>query len=131
MSSVTNQRYTRKQSARERPTICPICYEDVVTHFPRHLSRHHPKDPEVKRMLSLKPNSKERLEIVSAFRKRGYFILKTEKDISYPVRSSKDSDTDHVVCMFCLGLYNKKMLYRHVKVVKVNLMMLLTPARIV
>lgn len=32
-------------------------------------------------MLNLKPNSKERLEIVSLFRKRGNFVLKTEKNI--------------------------------------------------
>lgn len=69
-------------------------------------------------MLNLKPNSKERLEVVSAFRKRGNFVLKTEKDISHPVRSSKNSNTDHFVCMFCLGLYNKKSLYRRVKVCK-------------
>nr|CAI5846630.1 unnamed protein product [Callosobruchus analis] len=70
---------SEKPSARERPTICPICFEDVVTHFTRHLIRKHRNHKEVKILISLKPRSKERLELVSSLRKQGYFLLKTEK----------------------------------------------------
>ncbi|KAK9736426.1 hypothetical protein QE152_g12493 [Popillia japonica] len=39
--------YTKTASARERPTICPICFQDVITHFPRHLLRHHKDNEQV------------------------------------------------------------------------------------
>ncbi|KAL1492522.1 hypothetical protein ABEB36_010763 [Hypothenemus hampei] len=103
-----NHRYLRKPSARERPTICPICYSDVVTHFPRHLERHHNDDPEVQKILNLKPKSKERAAMINALRKRGYFYLNTEKGILHPMRNSTTSSTEYFVCNFCLGHYAKK-----------------------
>ncbi|KAL3273372.1 hypothetical protein HHI36_014820 [Cryptolaemus montrouzieri] len=45
----------KKNSARERPTICPICFDDVMTHFTRHLFRHHKKNLFVQKILKLSP----------------------------------------------------------------------------
>ncbi|KAL3281693.1 hypothetical protein HHI36_004899 [Cryptolaemus montrouzieri] len=47
----------KKNSARERPIICPICFDDVMTHFTRHLFRHHTTDPCVQNILKLSPKS--------------------------------------------------------------------------
>ncbi|KAJ8945787.1 hypothetical protein NQ314_009056 [Rhamnusium bicolor] len=47
MEDIKNK-YVKSSSARERPTLCPICYQDVVTHFPRHLFRHHQDHKDVK-----------------------------------------------------------------------------------
>ncbi|KAL3271878.1 hypothetical protein HHI36_022348 [Cryptolaemus montrouzieri] len=95
-----------KNSARERPTICPICFDDVMTHFTRHLFRHHKKDPCVHKILKLSPKYKERLALVSSMRKQGYLYMRTEKNIENPVRRSKQIDnsvTKHFVCTYCLA----------------------------
>lgn len=110
--------YVKKPSARERPIICPICFKDVITHFTRHLFRHHKNHKEVCLLKSLKPRSKERLALVAALRKQGNFILKTEKNIIHPVKSSRKSDTQYFVCTYCLGQYTKSLLFKHVKICK-------------
>lgn len=110
--------YTKNPSARERPTICPICFKDVITHFTRHLFRHHKNHKEVRMIKMLKPNSKARLALVASLRKQGNFILKTEKGITHPVKSSKKTDTEYFVCTYCLGLYTKHLLFKHVKICK-------------
>nr|CAI5852614.1 unnamed protein product [Callosobruchus analis] len=117
-SMEASNRYSRKPSARERPTICPICFEDVVTHFTRHLIRKHRNHKEVKILISLKPRSKERLELVSSLRKQGYFLLKTEKNINRPVKTSKKVDAEYFVCSHCLGQYKRELLYKHDKICK-------------
>lgn len=107
--------YARKPSARERPTICPICFKDVITHFTRHLFRHHKNHKEVCLLRSLKPKSKERLNLIAALRKQGDFVLKTEKNISHPVKSSRKPDTEYFICQYCLGQYTKCLLFKHIK----------------
>ncbi|KAG5864768.1 hypothetical protein JTB14_035747 [Gonioctena quinquepunctata] len=54
----------KKEAAGERPTISPICYEDVPTHFPSHLFRRHKDNKEVIAIQSLEQRSKERLALV-------------------------------------------------------------------
>jgi hypothetical protein len=112
------QQYLKKSSARERPTICPICYTDVTTHFTRHLFRHHSDNEHVTKIKNLPPKGKERLALVSALRKQGYFHLKTEKNVLNPVRTSTKPETQYFVCVYCLGQYTKKLLYKHVKICK-------------
>lgn len=107
--------YIKKSSARERPTICTICYQDVITHFTRHLFRHHKDHKDVIKIKNLEPRSKERLALVAALRKQGYFHLYVEKDILNPVRTSNNPKS---VCTYCLGQYSKKLLYKHVKICK-------------
>lgn len=63
----------------------------------------------------MKAGSSERLALISALRKQGYFHLSTEKDVVNPVRSSKDPNIKYFVCTFCLGHYSKHLLYKHVK----------------
>lgn len=67
---------------------------------------------------TLKPKSKERLALVSALRKQGYFHLKTEKNVINPVKSSKNPNAEYFICTFCLGQYTKSLLYKHVKLCK-------------
>ncbi|KAG5865122.1 hypothetical protein JTB14_007300 [Gonioctena quinquepunctata] len=116
--SADRQRYSKSVSARERPTLCPLCFDDVKTHFSRHLMRHHKNNKEVMLLQTLPPRSKERLAIVAALRKQGYFHLNVEKDILNPVKRSKKPDAEYFACTFCLGHYNKKHLYKHVKTCK-------------
>lgn len=113
-----NYQHINKSSARERRTICRICFKDVVTHFTRHLFRHHENNKEVILIKSLKPRSKKRLALLASLRKRGYFLLKNEKGVLNPVRSSKNTAVDYFVCTYCLGYYSKKLLYKHVKTCK-------------
>ncbi|XP_060524024.1 uncharacterized protein LOC132700599 isoform X2 [Cylas formicarius] len=110
-----NQRYVKKSSARERPTICPICFNDVITHFTRHLLRYHGDHKDVMVIKNLTPRSKERLGMINALRKQGYFHLKVEKNILNPIRSSKLPDTQYFLCSYCLGHYSKKLLHKHIK----------------
>lgn len=74
-----NRQYIKSHLAREKSTICSICYDDVITHFTRHLFRYHGDNEQVKLIKKLKPRSKERLALVSVLRKQGYFHLKMEK----------------------------------------------------
>ncbi|KAJ8928005.1 hypothetical protein NQ314_019471 [Rhamnusium bicolor] len=92
------KKYVKSSSARERPTLCQICYQDVVTHFPRHPFRHHQDHMDVKLVKNLKPGSSEHLALISALRKH----LTTEKAVVNPVRSSKDPNTEYFVCTLCL-----------------------------
>ncbi|KAF2886893.1 hypothetical protein ILUMI_19281, partial [Ignelater luminosus] len=91
-----NQHYNKKPCARERPTICPICYQDVITHFTRHLFRLHEKHKDVIKIRSLKPGSKERLSLLATLRKQGYFYLYVEKDVLNPVRTSNNSKSAYI-----------------------------------
>ncbi|KAK4886952.1 hypothetical protein RN001_003223 [Aquatica leii] len=113
-----NQEYIRKPSARERPTICPICFKDVITHFPRHLFRHHKEHKDIILLKNLKPKSKERTALIASLRKQGYFHLKNEKNVLNPVRNSNNKNVEHFVCTHCLGYYSKKLLSKHVKICK-------------
>lgn len=72
----------------------------------------------MKLIQSQKAGSKERLNMISSLRKRGYFHLNLEKNIINPSRNSKDPETKYFVCTYCLGYYTKKLLYRHVKICK-------------
>ncbi|XP_072397442.1 uncharacterized protein [Diabrotica undecimpunctata] len=117
-NDIHNYEYKRKSSARERPTICPICFGDVITHFTRHLFRHHSNNQQVIQIKNLPPRSIERLSMVSALRKQGYFHLKTEKNLTNPVRTSSNPETEYFACIYCLGHYSKTLLYKHVKVCK-------------
>lgn len=52
---------------------------------------------------------------MAALRKQGNFILKTEKNVTRPVKSSKKADAEYFFCTYCLGQYTRKLLYKHVK----------------
>ncbi|KAL1488673.1 hypothetical protein ABEB36_014473 [Hypothenemus hampei] len=110
-----NEQYMKKPSARERQTLCPICYNNITTHFSRHLFRHYPNDAEVKNIVNLKLKSKERKDKIKMLRKRGYFCLNVEKNILNPVRKSMNPNTEYFVCRFCLGHYSKHLFHKHVK----------------
>ena len=99
-------------------TICPICFKEIENHFVRHLTRHHSDDAQVKTLNALKPKSKDRLALVAALRKQGYFHIKTQHNVSVPVKSSKIQGTEYFACTHCLGQYSKKTLYKHVKACK-------------
>lgn len=88
----------------------------MKTHFVRHLTRHHKDDREVMLFQSLPARSKQRMGIVAALRKRGYFHMNVEKNILNPVRRSKNPETKYFVCTYCLGHYTKTNLYKHVKI---------------
>lgn len=100
---------------KKRKVLCPICYLDVPTHFARHLERYHFDHAEVKKILSHFPQNKIRLSKIRELRKQGYFHLHVEKNITNPVRRSKNKDTAYVVCPYCLRNYSKKLLHRYVK----------------
>ena len=89
-------------------TICPICFKEIENHFVRHLTRHHSDDAQVKTLNALKPKSKDRLPLVAALRKQGYFHIKTQHNVSVPVKSSKIQGTEYFACTHCLGQYSKK-----------------------
>ncbi|CAG9763731.1 unnamed protein product [Ceutorhynchus assimilis] len=98
--------------------LCPFCFEEVG-HFSRHLKRKHSEEDAVKKILEMKNNSNERRAAIIALRKKGNFILKTEKNFLKPVRKVKNRnqiDGDYYPCTGCLGYYKKTYLWRHKKI---------------
>lgn len=99
-------------------TLCPFCFEDVG-HFSRHLLRQHSDEDTVKKITEMKNNSLEKRKAIAALRKKGNFILKSEKNELKPVRKAKDSHKNkeqYYPCTACLGYYKKSYLWRHKKI---------------
>lgn len=93
--------------------LCPFCFEDVG-HFARHLLRKHSTEESVKKICSLKLNSKERRAAIIALRKKGNFVLNNEKNevksVRRPINSKKHiKEDDYFPCVNCLGFYKKKL----------------------
>lgn len=99
--------------------LCTFCF-DEVSHFSRHLIRHHRAEDEVKAFLELPAKDYKRKLAIEAIRKRGNFDFFTGKNVYCPVKrpnETKQVDPDeYTPCSHCLGLFKKSYLYRHVKV---------------
>ncbi|KAL3281694.1 hypothetical protein HHI36_004900 [Cryptolaemus montrouzieri] len=81
----------KKNSARERPIICPICFDDVMTHFTRHLFRHHTTDPCVQNILKLSPKCKERLALVSSMQKTRISLYENREEYRKSCQEIKEN----------------------------------------
>lgn len=111
--------------------FCPFCYEEVG-HFSRHLLRKHADEELVKKISNMPLKSKDRRTAIVTLRKKGFFLLKNERNELKPVRRpvssfstypNKDTtnlvDRDNYVpCINCLGFYKKTYLWRHKKICK-------------
>lgn len=110
----------RKNRIWDKRDLCPFCF-DEITHFSRHLLRKHKDETEVKNIMSLTPSDPGRKAIFDALRKKGNYTLMTEKKTYCPVRRPDkstelhSSSDEYTPCNFCLGLYKKRFLYRHVQ----------------
>lgn len=108
--------------------FCPLCFE-YVGHFSRHLFKKHEDDETVKKIRKMTLKSNERRNAIIALRKKGNFILNQEKKELKPVRkqnllqkeNEKPTEDDYFPCVFCLGYYKKKYLWRHKKICKAKI----------
>lgn len=105
--------------------LCPFCFEDVG-HFARHLLRKHSSEESVKKIFGMKLHSKQRRAAIIALRKKGNFVLQSEKKelrpVRRPVKSKQHTKTDdYFPCVNCLGFYKKTYLWRHSKTCTANL----------
>lgn len=101
-----------------KKTICKFCENEIVSkHFSRHLERKHKEERQVRELLSLKPNSKEKKDLISIIRNdgnldngiRGKIIPKKR------VLGETIDDNNYAICKFCKGFYKRLSLSRHVK----------------
>lgn len=101
--------------------MCPFCFINV-THFARHLQRKHLDEDQVKKILNMEKNSKDRKLAIQALRKKGSFVKTTETHKLKPMRKpnySQDIDEkEYYPCPYCLGYYKRTYLWRHKKVCK-------------
>lgn len=78
--------------------------------------RNHSQEFEVQKISILPPKSIERKRLIATLRKQGNF-LKNSQGLYKPVHKSyvDQSETNYVPCPFCLGLYSRKLLWKHKK----------------
>lgn len=115
--TLTNSNYnvTKPKRIREKD-LCFYC-DNMVLNFARHLERSHSIETSVQEFMSKPSNSKERKDLIAAIRRKGNFILNSSDECVKPVRKAnlKDSEHKHLPCIYCLGFFAKKQLWRHKK----------------
>lgn len=109
--------YNKKQ-------YCLYC-EIGVGKIARHLERAHHNEPDVARALSFPKGSKERRMHLEHLRNRGNFAHNVEVlnagvgNLVSRKQPKQDSQAQNFLhCVYCQGLFNKKLLWRHVKICK-------------
>lgn len=101
--------YKRKTKKNpDNQVLCPLCFEEV-RHFARHLERKHSEDESVKKISKMPLGSNERRCAIMALRKKGYFLLKNEKEKFKPLRENavNTNDGEYLPCVNCIGFYKK------------------------
>lgn len=101
-----------------KKTICKFCDQEVVSkHFSRHLERKHGDEVEVKKVLTKKPNSKERNQLLSLIRNEGSLDDGLRgKIIPKKCKAGKEvHQQDYALCKYCKGFYKRRYLSRHIK----------------
>ena len=95
--------------------FCYYC-ESHVLNFSRHIIRNHPLETEVQKILSKPCNSKERKSLIACIRKKGNYLQNSEQCLK-PVRKPALPTTNdcYLPCIYCLGFYKNKQLWRHRK----------------
>lgn len=100
---------------------CLFC-ESAVQKLARHLERHHKNELDVAKALSFNKGSKERRMQLEYIRNKGNFVhnaavLKTGKGslvaFKQPKKDSVGQDFMH--CVYCQGLFARKLLWKHVR----------------
>ncbi|XP_044752036.1 uncharacterized protein LOC123311961 [Coccinella septempunctata] len=95
----------------KKSVFCAFC-ESIVQNFPRHLERNHKSEHEVQALLAVPPGSKKRKEILVSLRKKGHYLISSQK--TKPMRKG-DMNTNYLPCEYCLGFYSSRNLWRHKK----------------
>lgn len=105
---------------KRSPDFCFFCEDDVLN-FGRHIIRNHSQEITVQNILALPPKSVERKHLIASLRKKGNFI-KNSSNLFKPVHKSYLSHTEdnYASCPFCVGLYSRKLLWKHVKICPEN-----------
>ncbi|XP_048032130.1 uncharacterized protein LOC125267237 isoform X1 [Megalobrama amblycephala] len=110
-----SRRYNKKHH-------CLFCSQ-VVQKMSRHLSRKHSDVVEVAKALSLPKNSKERRLQLDYIRNKGNFehnveVLESRKGQLIPWKQpkKKTEGQEFTHCVYCYGLFRKKVMWRHFKV---------------
>ncbi|KAG5877457.1 hypothetical protein JTB14_024990 [Gonioctena quinquepunctata] len=113
-----NREHTKYHSTRTYKDLCPFCFEDVG-HFSRHLIRQHSDEEAVRKIMEMKNKSREKRMAIIALRKKGNFILNSERNELKPVRKPskgvEKTEGEYYPCTACLGFYKKTYLWRHRK----------------
>lgn len=113
----SNHHRVERHKIEDKKDLCPFCFEDVG-HFSRHLIRKHSDEDAVQKLMELKNKSVERRVAIISLRKKGNFILKSNRDELRPVRKPShnfNQKQEYYPCTFCLGFYKKTYLWRHRK----------------
>lgn len=97
------------QSSRNKD-FCFFC-ENYVSNFARHVIRNHSTEIEVLKIVSKSRKSKERRDLIALLRKKGNYLINSEKCVR-PVKKSEIPTANFLPCTFCLGFYSRK---RHKK----------------
>ncbi|KAI4459279.1 hypothetical protein MML48_6g00003767 [Holotrichia oblita] len=102
-------------------SICPYCYQDV-THFPRHLSRHHNSEGAVKELLAMPLKNPKRKVLLDVLRRQGNYLNSNQSNVIRPIRRPRNLSEQnlegkdlYVTCQDCLGYFKRDYLRRHRK----------------
>lgn len=99
----------------KKRNYCFFC-KTLVLNFSRHIVRNHSIEPEVQKVLSMPKQSKSRKRLLAIIRKKGNYIINTQKSLFKPMKKCKYKiSDDYLPCTKCLGFYVRKQLWVHKK----------------
>ncbi|XP_070704434.1 uncharacterized protein [Pempheris klunzingeri] len=114
-----SRRYNKKHN-------CLYCGQ-VVQKMSRHLMRKHSDKVDVAKAFSCPKNSKERKQQLDFIRNKGNFqhnteVLESRKGKLIPCKQPKEKTEgqNFLHCVYCYGLFTRRMMWRHFQVCKFN-----------
>ncbi|GAA6100660.1 uncharacterized protein LOC113638042 isoform X1 [Tachysurus ichikawai] len=120
ISDVWNSSEKRKGKAKiklKKKHYCLYCKKPSIR-MAQHLLSAHANEPEVAKALSYDKKSKERKQLLDLLQSKGSLLHKDvgSKTLMSSNRHAKaGSNRDGVQCIYCLGLYSRKVIINHVK----------------
>ncbi|XP_047656533.1 uncharacterized protein LOC113638042 isoform X2 [Tachysurus fulvidraco] len=115
-NSLKNTRRKAKIKLKKKH-YCLYCKKPSIR-MAQHLLSAHANEPEVAKALSYDKKSKERKQLLDLLQSKGSLLHKDvgSKTLMSSNRHAKaGSNRDGVQCIYCLGLYSRKVIINHVK----------------
>ena len=118
-----NNKSGENQRKYDKSHICYFCGACVIK-MSRHFIKKHNNNPDVRRFVNLKLNSKDRKNAITLLMLKGDFlhncaVMKEQKGVLLVLRrpdaNKPTKPEDYIPCVYCLGFIHKLQAFKHVK----------------
>ena len=118
-----NNKSGENQRKYDKSHICYFCGACVIK-MSRHFIKKHNDNPDVRRFVNLKLNSKDRKNAITLLMLKGDFlhncaVMMEQKGVLLVLRrpdaNKPTKPEDHIPCVYCLGFVHKQQAYKHAK----------------